>query len=354
MRVKPVPLTPSRYAGYEGDAYELVTVIGRGAFGLVTLMTSEHSGGKLVAMKTVDRFRLTTPALRKAVAHEIRLLRAIVPPHAGIVPLLEVIETCRSIHMVFEFASGGTLHNFVAERGALGEGLSRPLARQLCAAVAHLHAHRVCHRDLKLDNLVLDEAGSGGSEEEEELAGASGASEGAEECAEAGGEGEASGSVVEAAFSFRVRIIDFGLSTTWPQDDATPMRKVAGSLAYMAPEMVARRSYRGDKVDAWSIGVCVAAMLGGVLPFYSETDEDLKSLILSGDYTLPPAFAADDDDDEADDDGDSSADDDEQETPPLSAESLQFVARLLTLEPAERCNMTDALRHAWLQRRVSR
>ena len=44
MRVKPVPLTPSRYAGYEGDAYELVTVIGRGAFGLVTLMTSETKG----------------------------------------------------------------------------------------------------------------------------------------------------------------------------------------------------------------------------------------------------------------------------------------------------------------------
>ena len=98
-------------------------------------------------------------------------------------------------------------------------------------------------------------------------------------------------------------------------------------------------------MDAWSIGVCVAVMLGGELPFYAETDEELTSLILSGEYTLPPADDDDDDDDSASD---------EQETPPLSAESLQFVARLLTREPAERSNVTDALHHAWLRRRVSR
>ena len=57
-----VALTPSRYAGYTGDAYALESVIGKGAFGLVTLMRSESSG-QLVAMKTVDRFRLTSQVL---------------------------------------------------------------------------------------------------------------------------------------------------------------------------------------------------------------------------------------------------------------------------------------------------
>jgi hypothetical protein len=128
-----VALTPSRYALYEGDAFEFERLLGRGAFGLVTLM-SRRDDGVCVAMKTVDRFRLTTSVLRRMVEHEIHVLRHVVPAHAGIVPLLEVIETRRSIHMVFAYAELGTLEAHVRERGALSEPQSRALAAQCCAA----------------------------------------------------------------------------------------------------------------------------------------------------------------------------------------------------------------------------
>ena len=287
-----VALTPSRYAGYSGDAYEQKEIIGRGAFGLVTLMIARDSG-KRVAMKTIDRFRLASAQLKKAVAREIELMQSTIPPHAGIVPLLALIETPRSIHMVLEYASGGTLHGLLNDGGALDEPKARGFARQLVAAVAHLHAHRVCHRDLKLENCVLDKP--------------------------------AADTPVQ-----RVRLIDFGLSFRWPAGGAAaglahkPLTKLAGSLHYMAPEMLARTGYVGAYVDAWSLGVIIAAMLGGRLPFRGETDSAIKKAVLKGAYTLP-AFR-----------------------PPITAEAAELVARFLTLAPEERLTVCDAHAHPWL------
>ena len=321
-----VPITPSRYAAYMGSEYELEGVIGKGAFGLVTLVrpTAAEAMSPLLAMKTIDRFRLTTPSLRKAIAREIRLLRFL-PPHEGIVPLVEVVETCRSIHMIFEYASGGTLQDYCSERGALGEACTQALTRQLCAAVAHLHAHRVCHRDLKLPNCVLD-----GVRDEAAL-------EGLETRAELErGDGETpSDPRTKADGELRVRIIDFGLSVVIPEAQ-TPgeedkheapagqqLRKVAGSLAYMAPEMVARQPYYGERVDAWSLGVCIAAMLRGALPFMAETDEALRSTILSGEYS---------------DLGEE-----------VSEQARTFVASLLMRDPKQRCSVAAACGHEWLR-----
>ena len=288
-----IPLTPSRYAGYDGSAYEHVRILGKGAFGLVTLNRCT-STGELRAMKTVDRFRLTTPGLRKSVVREVNLLQSVVPPHRGIIPLVEVIETCRSIHMVFEYASCGTLHDYCAANGALGEAACCLLTKQLCEAVSHLHRLHVCHRDLKLDNLVLDH----------------------------GPFGEDGGQVMDAhAPPLRVRVIDFGLSAIWPAD-GTKLRRVAGSLCYMAPEMVQRQPYEGAKLDAWSLGVCVAAMLRGTLPFTAESDEALKALVVAGKYSLGGTV--------------------------LSERGAAFVARLLISDPMARSDVTTALKHPWM------
>ena len=71
------PLTPSRYAAYDGDEYSIEETLGSGAFGLVTKCRSSHDG-TLVAMKTIDRFRLHTPTLRKAATREIHILQNVV------------------------------------------------------------------------------------------------------------------------------------------------------------------------------------------------------------------------------------------------------------------------------------
>ena len=79
-------------------------------------------------------------------AREIHLLRTHLPPHEHIVPLLDVIETQRSFHLVFEYAAGGTVQRLIEAEGALPEAAACCMARQLCCAVQHLHAHRARER----------------------------------------------------------------------------------------------------------------------------------------------------------------------------------------------------------------
>ena len=141
----PLARTPSKFAPYTGDIYTLEGVLGKGAFGLVSLMREVRSG-KVVAMKTIERAQLRSDYLRRMVAREIRILQQLSSAemrHPGIVALLEVIETRESIHLVLEYAAGGTLQQLVAARGRLSEEEARPLLWQLLDAVAHCHAQHV-------------------------------------------------------------------------------------------------------------------------------------------------------------------------------------------------------------------
>ena len=91
----------------------------------------------------------------------------------------------------------------------------------------------------------------------------------------------------------------------------------------MAPEVIARRGYLGDLADAWSLGCCIAAVLGGELPFAAKSDRELRRLVVSGAYRVLNRDA-------------------------LSDESLDLVARLLEVEPGKRLRAAAAREHAWL------
>eukprot|EP00966_Prymnesium_polylepis_P318308 7352136-Prymnesium_polylepis.1 len=107
----------------------------------------------------------------------------------------------------------GELFDLLDEEGPLSESRARGIIRQLCAGVAHCHACGVAHRDLKLDNALLD------------------------------GDGV-------------VKLIDFGLSHQYARDPATgavdhrtPLRGACGSRSYAAPELLARLPYDGFEAD---------------------------------------------------------------------------------------------------------
>ena len=101
------------------------------------------------------------------------------------------------------------------------------------------------------------------------------------------------------------------------------MRRFCGSLCYVAPEVL-RRSYHGAQADAWSMGVCVCAMLGGALPFEATDEDALKAKVLVGDYQLPTRDA-------------------------LSAASLDLISSLLTLDAEARLTAAGAHAHGWVQ-----
>jgi serine/threonine protein kinase len=77
--------------------------------------------------------------------------------HPNIAQMYEVIATESSIWIITELCSGGELFDYLVEKGRLDEDEARIIFGQLCLAVAYLHEHNIVHRDLKLENVLLDE-----------------------------------------------------------------------------------------------------------------------------------------------------------------------------------------------------
>jgi serine/threonine protein kinase len=79
--------------------------------------------------------------------------------HQNIVKLREVLSSRSKLYIVMDLVRGGTLYDVIERRGALDEKLARTYFQQLVDAVDHCHRHRVYHRDLKLENVLVDESG---------------------------------------------------------------------------------------------------------------------------------------------------------------------------------------------------
>ena len=194
-----------------------------------------------------------TPFDWKRVGREIRILKRL-QNHPAIIHMLDVVSRAGEVYVVQELAQGGSLLDFVRSRKRIPEDTALRFFLQIVAGLQFCHdkdvraadsapacaellcggrtAHvtplallQVVHRDIKLENLLLD--------------------------------GE-----------HNMKIIDFGLAAV-----LTPggrLRVHCGSPSYAAPEIVGRQSYVGPPVDVWSLGIVTFAMVCGHLPFYSR------------------------------------------------------------------------------------
>ena len=79
--------------------------------------------------------------------------------HPNIIHIYEVFENKEKMVLVMEIAAGGELYDFLSERKCLEENEARRIFRQISTAVYYCHKHNICHRDLKLENILLDENG---------------------------------------------------------------------------------------------------------------------------------------------------------------------------------------------------
>ena len=172
--------------------------------------------------------------------HEVKILLKL-NRHPNVVKLFETFETGRHILLVMELCAGGDLLNYVRKRKKLDEIAAKYLFKQLIEGLGYLHSKNVLHRDIKLDNILLDGKGM-------------------------------------------VKIADFGVSKEVKPDEI--MREQCGTPAYIATEIIKDRGYTGFKADLWSAGVVLYAMLYGTVPFKANNMQDLHKLILTAKYNL--------------------------------------------------------------------
>lgn len=185
--------------------------------------------GEKVAMKIIDKKKALQDAyVAKNFKREAKLLQKVC--HPNIIQLYEVIETENNYYLITELCSGGELMKYIYKMGRLSETETRKYVRQIVSAIDHLHKAGIIHRDLKVENLLLDH-------------------------------------------NKDVKLIDFGLSneeyTVDESGKEIHCKTQCGSPAYAAPELLGQKQY-GKAADIWSIGVNMYAMLTGCLPFTVE------------------------------------------------------------------------------------
>ncbi|KAG6775835.1 hypothetical protein POTOM_019334 [Populus tomentosa] len=136
---------------HDSDRYDLVKDIGSGNFGVARLMRDKVTK-ELVAVKYIERGdKIDGNVQREIINH--RSLR-----HPNIVRFKEVILTPTHLAIVMEYAAGGELFERICKSGRFSEDEARFFFQQLISGVSYCHAMQVCHRDLKLENTLLDDS----------------------------------------------------------------------------------------------------------------------------------------------------------------------------------------------------
>lgn len=217
--------------------YTLQRVIGEGTYGKVRLGLHRLTNTR-VAIKQVPKAH--SASLTREIHHHRRL------HHPNVIKLYEVIATEQNIWMVSELCAGGELYDYLVERQTLPEPEARRIFGQLCLALAYIHAKGIVHRDLKLENVLLDER-----------------------C--------------------NVKLGDFGFTREYEANKL--MDTFCGTTGYAAPEMLAAKRYTGEQVDIWSLGIILYALLCGALPFDDDDETIMKSKILKGEFEIPDVLS---------------------------------------------------------------
>lgn len=139
------------------EFYRAGKVLGKGAFGKVSLALHKLSK-KLVALKLLNKEFLKNETSKEKVMQEVRILKRF--RHPNVVKLFETFESIKHIVVVMELCAGGDLLNYVRKRRRLKESYAKYIFKQIIEGIAHIHSKGVLHRDIKLDNILLDGKGN--------------------------------------------------------------------------------------------------------------------------------------------------------------------------------------------------
>lgn len=206
------------------DRYEIIRLIGEGGMANVYL-AKDTILNRLVAIKVL-RGDLTGDEVsvrrfqREAIA-------ATTLSHPNIVDVYDVGRQQGRYFIVMEYVEGNTLKDLLNKRGHLSVIEAVDILKQLSSALMQAHIHGIVHRDIKPQNILVNDAGV-------------------------------------------AKITDFGIATAQHMAQLTQSDTIMGSLHYLAPE-VARGEQATNQADIYALGVVLYELLVGVVPFDGET-----------------------------------------------------------------------------------
>ncbi|KAL0954799.1 hypothetical protein HGRIS_003746 [Hohenbuehelia grisea] len=227
---------------YDGEVnlfhFDLHRAVGKGAFGKVRVVEHKRSK-KLYALKYIDKARCIKQKAVANVIQERRLLEEI--DHPFVVNLRYAFQDDENCFFVLDLMLGGDLRFHLERKRHIKEEVVRFWIAELTSAVEYLHRQRIIHRDIKPDNILLDAMG-------------------------------------------HAHLTDFNVAIHY--SERRMHSSVAGSMAYMAPEVVGRKGYSWS-IDWWSLGVTAYELLFHKRPFDGRTAELMTNSILKDPIHFP-------------------------------------------------------------------
>lgn len=221
------------------DDFELLKVVGQGAFGKV-FQVKRNGTPEIYAMKVMRKDRIMEKNHAEYTKAERDILTRIV--HPFIVQLRYSFQTKYKLYLVMDFINGGHLFFQLQRQGLFSENLARVYVAEIICAVSYLHQNGIVHRDLKPENILLDSEG-------------------------------------------HVKLTDFGLAKEVEQSGRS--NSMCGTTEYMAPEMIQARGHN-KAVDWWSVGILLYEMLTGQPPFTGHNRQKVQKKIIKDRIKLPP------------------------------------------------------------------
>ncbi|KAK9666657.1 hypothetical protein RND81_14G201500 [Saponaria officinalis] len=249
--------------------YYLGATIGKGKFGSVRMCWSKVNG-EVLACKTLCKGE-------DPVHREVEIMQHL-SGHVGIVTLKAVYEDAESFHLVMEFCSGGRLLDQMARERRYSEHRAANVLKELLLVIKYCHDMGVVHRDIKPENVLLTSSGS-------------------------------------------LKLADFGLAVRISSGQS--LSGLVGTPAYVAPEILTGEY--SEKVDIWSAGVLLHALLLGVLPFQGSSLEACFESIKSVDLDFYGDLWKS-----------------------VSQPAKDLIARMLTRDVSARPSADDILKHPWI------
>ncbi|KAI9023660.1 kinase-like domain-containing protein, partial [Phycomyces nitens] len=238
--------------------YSLQQSLGKGSTGKVKLGVHNITGEK-IAVKIVPRANLqlvsTTNKSPRQIAkerarednREMRTIREahimMLLRHPHIVGLRDLVINGPYFYILMDHVNGGQLLHYIVKRQRLSESRARLFTRQIVGALDYLHRNSIVHRDLKIENILIDKAGR------------------------------------------NIKLIDFGLSNLF--SPTSQLSTYCGSLYFAAPELLCATPYNGPEIDIWSLGVVLYVMVTGSVPFDDKSMPGLHEKIKRGEVSYP-------------------------------------------------------------------
>ena len=246
------------------EDYSLGQCIGKGSFGEVYL-TTKKGINKLFATKKIPKYKVENPTIKKHLIDEIEILQTL--NHKNIIKLETIKQTSNNYYIITEYYNGGGLFNILKQykniyHKAFPENIIQHLMRQIIDAIIYLHQRKIIHRDLKLENLLINYE----SEEDKNNL-----------------------NLLKA----EVKIIDFGFATHL---DGSHLRySILGSPINMDPILLTKLNNQNlsyligydEKADIWSLGTVCYEMATGETLFPVQNINQLVQRVEIGIYHIP-------------------------------------------------------------------